>query len=64
MRLIRDDYDEIVLVYELSGPTEGDPRMLVIEGSSGKSVTRLGHYPPNWRQLRDSDLLALRAQDA
>ena len=64
MRLIRDEFEDIVLVYELTGVTEGDPRTLVIESSSGKSVTRLMHYPPNWRQLRDSALLALRTSDA
>jgi hypothetical protein len=64
MRLLRDEYDEIVLVYELAGTAEGDPRTLVIEGSSGNSVTRVSHYPANWRQLRDADLLAMRARDA
>ena len=64
MRLLRDEFEEIVLVYELTGATEGDPRVLVIESGGGKSVTRLAHYPSNWRQLKDSALLALRSQDA
>jgi hypothetical protein len=64
MRLLRDDFEELVLVYELTGPRETDARMLVIESGGGRAVTRLEHYPANWRQLRDADLLALRSQDA
>ena len=63
MRLLRDESEEIVLVYELTGMRNTDPRMLVIESRGGQSVSRLEHYPANWRQLRDIELLALRSQD-
>jgi hypothetical protein len=64
MRLLRDEYDEIVLAYELTGLTEQEPRSLIIESSGGRAVTRLHRYPAHWRQLKDDDLLALRSQDA
>lgn len=64
MRLLRDEYAEIVLAYELTGLSENDPRTLVIECNGGRSVTRLHRYPANWRQMKDADLLALRTQDA
>ena len=64
MRLLRDEFEEIVLAYELTGLTEQDPRTLVIECSGGRSVSRLHRYPANWRQMKDADLLALRSQDA
>ena len=63
MRLLRDESEEIVLVYELTGMRTTDPRMLVIESRGGQSVSRLEDYPANWRQLRDIELLALRSQD-
>ena len=60
MRLVRDEYDEIVLVYELSGMLATDPRVLVIERAANQSITRLSEYPANWRDLKDHDLLSLR----
>lgn len=60
MRLVRDEYDEIVLVYELSGMLATDPRVLVIERAANQSITRLSEYPANWRYLKDRDLLSLR----
>ena len=63
MRLIRDEFEQLILVYELTGTSERDPRMLVIESGGGRAPTRLAQYPSNWRQLKDSALLALRAQD-
>lgn len=62
MRLVRDNED-LVLVYELSGMEFSDPRSLVIEWNGGRKSARLYHYPANWRQLRDTDILALRPQD-
>lgn len=51
-----------VLVYELTGLQASDPRSLVIEWGGGTKSTRLYQYPPNWRQLKDAELLALRPQ--
>jgi hypothetical protein len=60
MRLVRDEHDEIVLVYELSGMLATDPRLLVIESAASQAITRLSAYPANWRDLKDHDLLTLR----
>jgi hypothetical protein len=60
MRLVRDERDDIVLVYELSGMLATDPRLLVIECAANQSITRLSQYPANWRDLKDLDLLSLR----
>lgn len=59
MRLIRDQQQGMVLVYELE-PSVADagPRSLVFE--SGQWNTRLDHYPAEWRRLPDGELLALR----
>ena len=60
MRLVRDEKDDIIIVYELSGMLAADPRLLVIECAANQSVTRLSQYPANWRHLQDAELLALR----
>lgn len=60
MRLVRDEHDDIILVYELSGMLATDPRLLVIESAGSQAITRLDRYPSNWRELRDADLLSLR----
>jgi hypothetical protein len=60
MRLVRDERDDIVLAYELSGMLATDPRLLVIECAANQSITRLSQFPANWRDLRDLDLLSLR----
>ena len=60
MRLVRDEQDDIILVYELSGMLATDPRLLVIESAGSQAITRLEQYPSNWRELRDADLLSLR----
>jgi hypothetical protein len=59
MRLLRDEHDELVLAYELTGARDTDPRMLVIERSDGRGTQRLHQYPANWRQLKDAELLSL-----
>ncbi len=64
MRLLHDEHEEIVLVYELTGLTESDPRMLVLEWGGGRKISRFESYPANWRQLHDSALLALRTEDS
>jgi hypothetical protein len=64
MRLIRDEHEEIVLIYELTGLTASDPRTLVMEWGGGRSTARLDHYPANWRELKDQALLDLRRQDS
>lgn len=60
MRLIRDQHEGMVLVYELE-PTAADagPRTLVFE--SGQWRSRLGDYPADWRRMADDQLLALSA---
>ena len=63
MRLLRDDHDSIVLVYELTGLLATDPRMLVFEWEGGRSIARADSYPANWRDLKDASLLELRRQD-
>ena len=60
MRLLHDEHDDIVLVYELNGLTESDPRTLVLEWCGGRSIERFDSYPRNWRDLKASALLALR----
>ena len=62
MRLVRDEHDDIILVYELSGMLATDPRVLVIESAGSSSITRLAQYPPNWRDMKDAELLLLRPQ--
>jgi hypothetical protein len=64
MRLLRDEHDAIVLVYELTGLLASDPRLLVFEWEGGRSISRSDSYPPNWRELKDSTLLELRRQEA
>jgi hypothetical protein len=59
MRLVRDERDDIILIYELSGMLATDPRLLVIESAANASITRLSEYPANWRDLKDGDLLQL-----
>ena len=59
MRLVRDERDDIILIYELSGMLASDPRLLVIESAANASITRLAQYPANWRDLKDADLLLL-----
>lgn len=63
MRLLRDDHDSIVLVYELTGLLATDPRMLVFEWEGGRSIARADSYPANWRDLKDTTLLEFRRQD-
>ena len=62
MRILRDDDDEIVLAYEISGTHSSEPRQLVLEWSDGRTTARFDVYPSNWRDLRAADLLALRYQ--
>ena len=64
MRLLHDEHEEIVLVYELTGLTESDPRTLVLEWGGGRKVTRFESYPANWRQLHAAALLALRNEQS
>jgi hypothetical protein len=59
MRLLRDEHDDLVLAYELTGARDTDPRMLVIEWSNGGGTQRVHQYPANWRQLTDAELLSL-----
>lgn len=58
MRLLKDDNEEMVLVYELVGPLESDPRTLIFEW--GRSALHLDKFPANWRNLKDDALLGLR----
>jgi hypothetical protein len=60
MRLLRDEHEDIVLVYELTGINDSDPRTLVLEWCGGRSISRVDSYPRNWRDLKASALLALR----
>jgi hypothetical protein len=60
MRLLRDEHEEIVLVYELSGISESAPRTLVLEWCGGNAIERFDTYPSNWRDLKASALLSLR----
>ena len=62
MRLVRDNDEGFVLVYELTGLHASDPRSLVIEWGGGRQIVRLYHYPANWRQLKDHELLGLRPE--
>lgn len=62
MRLLRDEHDAIVLVYELTGLLATDPRLLVFEWEGGRSIARSESYPANWRELKDATLLELRRQ--
>ena len=64
MRLLRDEHDAIVLVYELHGLLATDPRTLVFEWEGGRSIARAGSYPANWREFKDPALLELRRQDS
>lgn len=64
MRLLRDEHDAIVLVYELTGLHASDPRLLVFEWEGGRSIARAESYPSNWRELKDATLLELRRQPA
>ena len=59
MRMIRDERDEVVLVYETEpSKTNPEPSTLVFE--SRKESLRLAQYPTEWRRLTPEQLLALR----
>lgn len=52
----------MIVVYEQEPATIDGERALVFE--SGDSITRLAHYPAEWRKLKDDDLLALPKSQA
>lgn len=61
MRVIRDQRQGIVLVYEIEpSATDTRPRSLVFE--SGEWRAQIDHYPADWRHLADEELLALRSE--
>jgi hypothetical protein len=59
MRVLKDQNEEMVVVYELVGFDDTEPPILVFEW--GRTSTRLFTYPSNWRDLKDGALLALRS---
>jgi hypothetical protein len=62
MRLIRDEFDNIVLVYEVEPSTSApEPRKLVFE--SRDFCEELLQFPIGWRNLGREALLALREQE-
>ena len=59
MRMVKDERDDVVLVYELEpSKTNTEPPALVFE--SRKERSRLSEYPSDWRRLTPEQLLALR----
>lgn len=62
MRMIRDPLQGMVLVYQMEAAADDhDPPTLVME--SGEWCVKLKDYPPNWRELKDDELLKLRLSD-
>jgi hypothetical protein len=59
MRMVKDETDGVVLVYELEpSKTNPEPPALVFE--SRRECSRLLQYPAEWRRLTPEQLLALR----
>ena len=59
MRMVKDERDGVVLVYELEpSKTNPEPPTLVFESRS--ECSRLSQYPAEWRRLTPEQLLALR----
>ena len=59
MRMIKDERDEVVLVYETEpSKTNQSPPTLVFE--SRRECSRLERFPSEWRRLTPTELLALR----
>jgi hypothetical protein len=59
MRMVKDEGDEIVLVYE-SEPSKTNPAPTALVFESRKESLRLSQYPTDWRRLTPEQLLALR----
>jgi hypothetical protein len=59
MRIVKDEGDEVVLVYE-SEPSKANPAPTALVFESRKESLRLLQYPAEWRRLTPEQLLALR----
>ena len=59
MRMIKDERDEVVLVYETE-PSKTNPAPSALVFESRKECSRLERYPSEWRRLTPTELLALR----
>ena len=60
MRMFRDQGWQILLIYEAGPePPQTGPRVLVFEWDEG--MAQLHPYPSDWRELSDTQLVALRA---
>jgi hypothetical protein len=59
MRMVKDERDGVVLVYELE-PSKTNPQPPALVFESRRESLRLSQFPTDWRRLTPEQLLALR----